>query len=149
MTEKSQKVQFLIDGETAVAADCDNESAASSDNETAVAAVWQGPLKHDVATNKMEEDIFPLDARQADDVTQSQLQVSALQISIEACRETGLLKAVQTLELEISKLRRRSVQATTIGRGTGILGNAASSAAGKRPKKRSADSNRGESTSTR
>ena len=55
----------------------------------------------------MEEYIVPLDATQADDVTQSQLQVSALQASIEACRDTGLIKAVQALELEISKLRRR------------------------------------------
>ena len=55
----------------------------------------------------MEEDSVPLDATQADGVTQSQLQMSALQASIGACRKTGLLKAVQTLELEISKLRRR------------------------------------------
>ena len=64
-------------------------------------------LKHDGATNKMEEDIVPLDATQADDVTQSQLQASALQASIEACKENGLLKRVQTMELEISQLRRR------------------------------------------
>ena len=105
--EESEAAVSEIDGETAVAADCENESAASSDNETAVAAVCEGPLKNDVATNKMEEDIVPLDATQADGVTQSQLQISALQASIEACRRTGLLKAVQSLELEISNLRRR------------------------------------------
>ena len=56
----------------------------------------------------MEEDVVPLDATtQADGVTQSQLQISALQASTEACKETGLLKAVQMLGLEVSKLRRR------------------------------------------
>ena len=64
-------------------------------------------LKNDVATNQMEDDSVPLDATQADGATQSQFQVSALQALIEARRETGVLKAVQTLELEISKLRRR------------------------------------------
>ena len=87
------------DAETAVAADSDNEAAAGSDNETAagsddgtaVAAVCEGPLKHDVATNKMEEDIAPLNATQADSVTQSQLQIAALQSSMDACRDNGLL----------------------------------------------------------
>ena len=105
--EQSEAEVSQSDGETAVAADCENESEASSDNETAVAAVCEGPLKHDAATNQMEEDIVPLNATQADCVTQSKLQIAALQASIECCRETGLLKAVQTLELEISKLRRR------------------------------------------
>ena len=43
--EESEAADSEIDGETAVAADCENESAASSDNETAVAAVCEGPLK--------------------------------------------------------------------------------------------------------
>ena len=105
--EQSEAEVSQSDGETAVAADCENESEAASDNETAVAAVCEGPLKHDAATNQMEEDIVPLNATQADYVTKSKLQIAALQESVECCRDTGLLKAVQTLELEITKLRRR------------------------------------------
>ena len=104
--EESEAADYEIDGETAVAAHCENESAASSDIEIAVAAVCEGPLKIVFLSNKIE-DIVPLDATQADDVNQSQLQASGLQASIEACRETGLLKLVQTLELKIGKLRRR------------------------------------------
>ena len=56
----------------------------------------------------MEDAIGPLDATQADVVTQSQLQIAALQASIDAVKEAGQLKIVQTLELEISKVKRQA-----------------------------------------
>ena len=79
--EASQVAASQSDGETAVAADCESESAASLKNET---AVIEGPLKKDAATDQMEDAIVPLDATQADVVTQSQLQIAALQASIDA-----------------------------------------------------------------
>ena len=56
----------------------------------------------------MEDAIGLLDATQADVVTQSQLQIAALQASIDAVKEAGQLQIVQTLELEISKVKRRA-----------------------------------------
>ena len=97
------------EGETAVAADCEDESAAGSDgdDETAVAAICDDPLTTDAADDDVDKDIVPLSEKDAEVVNQSQLQVAALQTSIEAIRQTGQLRVVQVMQQEISKIKRR------------------------------------------
>ena len=107
--DKSEAAASDSDGETAVAADCDNDSAAGSDGDdvTAVAAVCDGPLLTDAADEDVDKDIVPLGAKDAESVCESQLQVSALQASIDAIRQAGQLRVVHTMESQIKKFKRR------------------------------------------
>ena len=107
--DKSEAAASDSDGETAVASDCDNNSAAGSDGDdvTAVAAVCDGSLLTDVADEDVDKDIVLLGEKDAEAVCQSQLQVAALQASIDAIRQTGRMRVVHIMESEIKKLKRR------------------------------------------
>ena len=107
--DKSEAAASDSDGETAVAADCDNDSAAGSDGDevTAVAAVCGGPLLADAADEDVDKDIVPLCEKDAEAVCQSQLQVAAMQASIDAIGQTGQLRVVHIIESKIKKLKRR------------------------------------------
>ena len=74
---------------------------------TAVAAVCDGPLLTDAADEDVDKDIVPVGEKDAEVVCQSQLQVAALQASIDAIRQTGQLRVLHIMESVIKKLKRR------------------------------------------